>query len=357
MGASLIARPLGAYFFTLKAAQTSGTQALTTTSLGLSVATGALACLPTTFDVGISAPVLLLITRLVCDFFMGGERVIAPLVLFSWTPPGASYNTASHYEATTLLGLLMASAGGVWVMEGGDTSVWRWLFGFSALLSLCAFLARLSLPCSPGVSQEPFKTLGKGVLWQNFSALCTIALLTAFSYLCYAVPFLFLVSYPPYVTCVSLTTLTRLNTALLCVDLGLLLATPSFVARVAPQKLMAGALFLFLLSFALILAVLPGQSLSFLVSARLWFVLVGVLFCMPLRVWIAQQFPSTPHGHLLGGIGMLLGSTIGRHAPFFLIAGASFLNHPGGALVYVAPLILACLWCLRGTFHQSCPAP
>jgi MFS family permease len=85
-GIGFVTRPLGALVLGAYADRVGRKKVLTWTIWLMGIGTGAIAVLPTYDDIGIAAPLLLVLARLIQGFSAGGEVGSASLLIFEATP-------------------------------------------------------------------------------------------------------------------------------------------------------------------------------------------------------------------------------------------------------------------------------
>ncbi|GAA2862761.1 MFS transporter [Pseudonocardia halophobica] len=150
LGAAAIAyvgRPLGAIIFGWFGDKYSRLLALRVSILGTGVATVAIGVIPTAATIGVWAPVLLVVLRLIQGISLGGEFGGATLVAMENAPPKrrffygtfASVGSMGGVALATIVVLVVTSAMG---METFREWGWRVPFIASVLLIVVAYVAR-----------------------------------------------------------------------------------------------------------------------------------------------------------------------------------------------------------------------
>lgn len=153
-GAGYVARPLGAIFFGWLGDRHGRRVALLSTVTGMGLATCLLGVIPTYSQVGVLAPLLLMLIRLVQGFSAGGELIGAVTyvaesaprerrgLFLSLTPFGAGVGTAL---APAIVGLVTL------LLEPAQVSSWGWRLPFllSIPLVAVALVLRVGLEDSP----------------------------------------------------------------------------------------------------------------------------------------------------------------------------------------------------------------
>jgi len=152
--AGFIVRPFGAVFFGHIGDRHGRKSAFLLTIVLMGAATMAIGLLPTIQSIGVAAPLLLVATRVVQGFAMGGEYGGAAVYVAEHAQSGRRGFLTGWIQSTAALGLLLAVAAvlGVRVLIGerafGEWG-WRVPFLFSAILLALSLWIRLKLGESP----------------------------------------------------------------------------------------------------------------------------------------------------------------------------------------------------------------
>jgi metabolite-proton symporter len=152
-GAGFLARPLGGIVIGHFGDRIGRRTMLVLTLTVTGVCTALIGLLPTYSSIGIFAPILLILLRLVQGFFLGGEQGGATLMTVEHAPPGKTGWYGSWTFLGSPLGLLLASAAmTLSVSISGDSFLrwgWRLPFLFSLVLVGVGLYVRLSIEESP----------------------------------------------------------------------------------------------------------------------------------------------------------------------------------------------------------------
>ncbi len=152
-GVAFVARPLGAVVFGRIGDRLGRRTALTASVLLMGSATAAIGLLPGWASIGVAAPALLLVCRLLQGFSAGGEYTGAMTFSAEHAPPGRRALWMGLVVGSTMLGvtgatltvvLFQAVAGDAFAAGG-----WRWTFVVGGLLSLVALVLRLGVDETP----------------------------------------------------------------------------------------------------------------------------------------------------------------------------------------------------------------
>ena len=153
-----VARPLGGVIFGHFGDRIGRKSMLVITLMLMGVATFLIGLVPTYAQIGVAAPVLLLLLRIVQDIGLGGEWGGAVLMAFEYAPPDKRGLYASIPQIGLALGLCMASgvvAGLSWGLSDEQFLVWGWRLAFllSAVLVAVGAYIRLNVMETPEFSR------------------------------------------------------------------------------------------------------------------------------------------------------------------------------------------------------------
>ena len=295
----MLARPLGALVFGYIGDQYGRKQALFLSLGGMAVISGCIAFTPTFAQVGIIAPIIFGLGRVLQNFLAAGETMGGAIFLLENVPEKKHDVFSGLYNATTIGGILFASAavsliGYYEVVDWG----WRLLYIIGCLTAFFGFLIRSRLPDSTWESAKSSKVTGKESLtnslkmfWTHRKALAMVALGSGFAYANYSMALVLLNGFIPLVSTVTKVEMMSLNTALLVIDF---LALPFFgwlSSKISREKVMLSATLGVVLTGIPLFMLLPTASLLGIFAIRLCFVFFGVAYFAPFHAW-AQQCTS-----------------------------------------------------------------
>ncbi|MCR2816877.1 MFS transporter [Microbacterium jiangjiandongii] len=153
-GVGYVARPVGAFFFARLGDKTGRAKVLFYTILLMGLATTLIGVLPTYSQVGILAPILLVLLRIAQGFGAGAEISGAGVMLAEYAPAKRRGIIASLVALGTNCGTLLAS--GIWAIlliaySEEEVIEWAWRIPFiaSAVIMLFALWVRFNLKETP----------------------------------------------------------------------------------------------------------------------------------------------------------------------------------------------------------------
>ncbi|PBC35338.1 MFS transporter [Rhodococcus sp. ACS1] len=154
LGTGYVVRPLGGIFFGILGDRRGRRLALVCTVVGISAASAAIGMLPTHAQIGIFAPILLILARLVQGFSAGGELAGSATYISESAPPRRRAFYASFNLSGLALGFATAAttAGVVSALTTPEQmSSWGWRIPFliAVPLGILAMWARNKLEDTP----------------------------------------------------------------------------------------------------------------------------------------------------------------------------------------------------------------
>nr|GLK40040.1 MFS transporter [Rhodococcus wratislaviensis] len=152
-GVGFLARPLGGIVFGHFGDRVGRKQMLVLSLVGMGVATMLMGLLPTYSQIGVAAPILLTVLRLVQGFAVGGEWGGATLMAVEHAPTARKGFFGSFSQMGAPAGTSIATLAFFAVSQLSDEQFlswgWRLPFLFSAVLIIIGLFIRLSLAESP----------------------------------------------------------------------------------------------------------------------------------------------------------------------------------------------------------------
>ena len=147
------------------------------------------------------------------------------------------------------------------------------------------------------------------IIWQHHLNIIRTFVVSGFSHLTYAVPFVLMNALVPLVTTLTLVDMMTLNTALLIVDLALFPLLGRLSLKYVPTKVMVSAAFVLSLTIIPLFYGLQNAAWEYVTFVRFWFIIWGVLFACPLNFWLNRLF-NTPEKYLCVGLGNAFGAAV-----------------------------------------------
>jgi MFS transporter, MHS family, proline/betaine transporter len=293
------ARPLGGIFFSHIGDRIGRRRVLIITILAMSGATLGIGLLPTYAQIGIMAPVLLILLRLVQGFCLGGELPGAITYVVETAPRRSGFSVGVIFFCVNS-GVLIAALLNLGVhqtMSVEDIGSWGWRIGFlvGGALGIVSFFLRLTLEesrefsrirATAGESRVPFKELFATHPMAVFVGFLVLAVTAGFNGLLFAMP----AYLPQTMGYQAVDAILATNVGLAVLSVGLL-TIAWFSDRVSRKVLLLlGTTAMMLLSWPFFQA---AQAMSLPLVPM--FILVGVVasFCNGTVIGIAADlFPT-----------------------------------------------------------------
>ena len=147
-GVGFLARPLGGIVLGRMGDLRGRKSALVLTIVLMALGTAGIGCVPSYAQIGVAAPVLLVLCRVLQGLSAGGEWGNATAFIVEWSPEGRRGYFGSFSQSSVVGGLLMSSAVAAVlnsVFSPADIDAWAWRLPFllgAALLPIGLWLRR-----------------------------------------------------------------------------------------------------------------------------------------------------------------------------------------------------------------------
>jgi len=344
---SLFSRPIGTFIFGMIARRRGPLCGLSYSLMGVAVTTVCIGCIPSYSIIGHYAPLSLIVIRMVRGVCAAGESTIAKLYIME----NKSYDNAlraSHlYQSSSMLGIIMASLAATGVIGYGH-ALWRVCFWLGGATGLVGYALRQYDGVSHAATKSDlfatYKVSSISLLWKNRANLVRVAVATCFSHSTYAVPFVFMNNFIPFITDITLQTMMVLNATLLVFDMAFIPIVGQLVKDYNQKKVMVIAAAMLCITIIPLFAWLPRSSLVYVTCVRMWIVVWGLLFLCPLHFWFNGLF-ATEDKYFLVGMGNALGvATLGHMTTpiclwLWYISGVAFVP-----AIYIAGIMGATVY-------------
>lgn len=312
LSTSLVTRPLGSFIFGMVARHYGPVSGMAYSLIGVALSTVFLGFLPGYEKIGWVAPASLIGIRMVKGLFAAGESTIAKLYIMEHKGSSQALKASYLYHSSSMAGTILAS-GAVTLVLASSHEVWRWCFWVGGLTGVAGYiLRRYSSTPAETKAFEAYQLSSLISLWQHKANILRVAMATGFGHITGTVPFIFMNSFVPLVTSISLETMMVLNTALLAFDMVLIPLLGRITLKYDGVKVMGFASLVLSLTIIPLFAYLPEASLGYVAFVRVWIVFWGVVFLCPMNFWFKSLFPVTEQYLLVGMGGALGATTIGR---------------------------------------------
>ena len=332
----LFVRPLGAIFFGWLTDALGCKKTLFYSLFGTAIITLCMGFLPTYEKIGILAPILLALARMLQGFFAAGESTGGILFLLERTSAKNKSLLSSFYDVTSMAGGMLASlAVALLSTKNSIHDAWRFLFFLGGATALFGLFIRYFTNdikwISPKSSPSSFSFLC--LLKEHKKAICKIALACGFSHITYSFAFTFMNGFIPLITHLSKEEMVYANTKLLIWDMCLLPCFGVLAHKIGKEKVMIfGALGSALFALPLFSLLKEDCSLQTIFLIRISIVILGTAFAAPYYAWAVEQVPL-------------------KNRCLILALGANI-----GSQLLAAPSQSICLWLFKITHWKATPS-
>lgn len=331
LASTTITKPIGSFIFGMAARKKNVQNCLALTLLGVAISTSLIGFLPGYNSIGIYSPIILLLLRMSLGIFSAGETTIAGMFILENKNKSEAIQVTSYYQSCTVSGIILASLIASIISYFSDMqNLWRVAFILSSLTGFFAFTLRVSNEKKEKISTSSDSQLSvKDIftikeiiltckkLYKERTQLTVVSILYGFSYMTYAIPFVFLNSFVPLVSSITFNTMISLNTALLVFDMLAIPILAKVVKNFQPKYILLFS------SITLGITILPAFTLlencSFLVITliRTWIIICGLIFLCGFNIWLQEIFKNNnKEKYLFTGIGNSIGSPLlGKTSP------------------------------------------
>ena len=362
-GVGLVVRPLGGYVIGRIGDRQGRKPAMILTVLLMAASTGLIGILPSYAAVGVLAPALMLVARLMQGFSTGGEWGSATTFMAEWSAIGKRGLTTSYQQMSNAVGLLIGSGIGAIlasVLSAQDIESWGWRVPFllGALFGPIGLWLRRTMEETP-----PYRHIAADV--EVISAPATARLVaTAIGFTAgWTVCFYAFLNFMPTFTRLQLK-LTQAE-ALWSNTIGVIAFTlliPVMGAlsdRIGRKPLLLGScVAFFVLPLPAFLLVLRGQGFGFVIAMQIVFGAALALFSGPGPAAIAELFPTRGRSTWLS-LSFSAGVAIfGGFTPLIAQSLITATGSPLAPLIYVTAAValsFVVIWRMRETAHAPLP--
>lgn len=290
-------RPLGGIVFGHVGDKLGRRAAIVASSAAMALPTIALGLLPTYAQIGLWAPALMVILRMVQGLSVGGEYTASTVFLVEQATDGHRGRTASWAVVGAIGGTLLGSAAGALVnslLGPADIAAWGWRLPFLAGIVPAAygFVIRRSLPEAPPAAQAAGTPLAIA-LRLEWRAMLQVAGITACSAIGFYLIFVYVVVYLRQIVHVSAAEALDINSLNMAAMVVLVPLIATLSDRIGRKKvLMAAAVGIVVLTWPLFALIHSG------VGALIWlgqfgFAVLVAAYRSVMPAVMAEAFPAS----------------------------------------------------------------
>lgn len=279
---SVFTRLLGGWVFGSIGDRKGKEIALSLTLFGTAIVTTLMGFLPTYHQIGMFAPFLLLLFRMMQTFFASSETMGGAMVLLEGSPSVKKNMLSSLYDMSSMAGIFLASFL-IFILSkwGVIDTCWRILFiGASITAWVGAYVRKFTV-------LEKKDPLIKGRL--SFLPVFTLVFVSSLSYTIYHIVFVLMNGLLPFISTISQTKAFEMNTFCLLGDFFLLPLFGWICVRYTKEKVMRFAMIGVILFSLPLFYSLEGASLLTAYCIRFAWVVLGVSLSAPFYVWAIEM--------------------------------------------------------------------
>jgi MHS family proline/betaine transporter-like MFS transporter len=216
--------------------------ALTFSVAAMAIPTFLIGLLPGYATLGVAAPILFTLLRMMQGLSTGGEYTSSLVFLVERAPPGRRGLTAAFGPFGAIAGILMGSAMG-WlfaaVMSPEALADWGWRIPFllGLAVGLAGFFLRRNMPELPRIEQRGRAPLAE-VFRDHWRLLITLAAFSVFNGVSFYITFVYVASWLQSIDRMPLSRALEINTISMCLMPAMFLVTAWFSDRYGRKPLL-----------------------------------------------------------------------------------------------------------------------
>lgn len=361
--AGFLVRPLGGMIFGHIGDKLGRKRAMVLTILLMAIPTAVIGCLPTYAHIGLAAPILLILMRMLQGVSMGGNYGGSITFTTEHTDPKRRGLIGSFAVTSCLVGILLGSATATlfsYILPEADLYSWGWRIPFVLGIFICfvGYYMRRNVPESPEyvVTQEMGKIQQHPVL-EVFSehgrTLLKIVLAVMLHDLSFYILFIYMASYLSEIVGLSKNAALAINTINLVVVSMVTVLAAWLSDRIGRKPVLAMSAFLFVIGTIPLLTIVNGtkDTTTILMAQMTLAIAVGGYFG-PLPALMVESYPTSVRFSAIAITTNISGPLFGGTAPMLV---AYLISLTGSSLVpayYLTAAAIITLISLR--FIKTC---
>lgn len=344
-----ISRFIGSLFFGWLGDCLGRKKALCSSLTGLSITTVLMGFLPTYAQVGMIAPLGLLLARLLQGFFAAGETVGGAIFVLEQTESRKRNWMSSLYDASSVLGMLTASFMLFLYSYFAQEINWRYLFWAGAFTAIVTLILRIASKeeIKPKIKKENFFS----VFLEHKRIFITITLVAGFSSSIYCLAFTLASAYIPLITSITKNQIVKINTCLLFFDMCMLPLFGYLATKIGKEKqMLIGALGTTIIAIPCFYC-FSVSSILIVTIGRVLLVIAGVIFSATYHAW-AQDLVKQEHRYRILCAAHAVGSQIiGTSTVFISLWLYKAFDWIAAPALYVICVALLAAWAVFTSMH------
>lgn len=306
----IITRFLGSWYFSKIAQKKGPNYSLIRTIQGITITTFCFAFIQPYEKWEIFSAVSLCFLKSLQNFFSSGEVTVASLYVLENSKPKERHPISSYFLTSTMVGIGLAGIAStiVFYMPNPE-KYWKVPFYFSVLTALTSWFLRKN-----NINNSNLEYANKKLEF-DWKLIIKIIPIMALYYVTYSVPMVFFNSFAVFLTKCSMADLMASNTMLMIFDVLTMLLLGKVLKNIDSLKIIKISTYICGFSMPVLFIFIPNASLQFLIAIRIFMIVVGVSFSIPLYKFLFEKLPKDSR-YFSSAIGYALGSEIfGRSFP------------------------------------------
>lgn len=297
---SFISRPAGSIIFGNMVVKAGIKFVLFITLTGVAITTALIGLIPSYDSIGVWSAIILITVRFLQGVFAAGEQTIAGIFLLDQVSEDQRPITSCYYQASSMTGAMMASSV-AWFISwtGHGETYWRYAFMTGLITGVIGVLIRF-LAIDDAITESGKKIKTHTILIKHRVTILRIILVSILSYVCFAVPFVFLNKFVTVLSDITLTDMMWYNSVIMGLDILLLPVIGLIVAKYDVAKWIAYMTTLLGISAIPAFYMLDKVPFYGIIMIKLWFVIVGLAISGPLRAWFFSLIKTSERYTIVG---------------------------------------------------------
>lgn len=343
----IISRPLGSIIFGRLAMSHNPKNLLAITLAGVAISTFTIGLIPGYDSIGHLSVLFLFLVRLFQGIFAAGEQSIASILLLDQIEEKTRTKISSYYVVSSMMGATLASIAATLVSKSSDPSFyWRYAFISGIVTGIIGLALRYISFDYAKPEKQKYEPIRK-IVNLHKGNIIKVIFISSFSYMTYAVPFVFFNKFVPLFTEVTLSEMMSYNSILLIIDMLLVPILGYAASNFNYTKWMMGCAILLGITALPCFYMLQGSSIVGISAIKLWIIIVGVAFVTPSRVWMFKLIGGKER-YMITGLGYAIGTEIlGRQTTTICWTIWHYTENPTAPAYYIILLsfmVVISLW-------------
>ena len=311
---SIFSKPIGALVIGRIGDKLGRKKALTTAIFGIALTTGIIGCLPTYHQIGIAAPILFTLCRIMQKFFGAGEYNGGAIYLLEHMKEEKKGYISGLYCAYTVLGIILAAIVST-IVSYLPLSYWRLPYFIGFFTGIFGFYIRAKAIESPEfVHSETYSLLNYDLIRSNIKKIVSVIGMAAFFGCLYTIPAILLTSLVPLISNLSSSTVMFINVITLFIYMICLPISGYIADKIGLTKSMIAASLATIITTLVFIKLLYSNSLFTILMVKSIFAIISAWYIGPFHAAVQSMFTVNTRYRLIS-LSYSIGSQIGGAMP------------------------------------------